>query len=77
MNHTFINFQNASISGVKFNDLNGNGLKMVGASDFLGPYNFKIPVVEVLNTTTTVGINGSYSFTNLGPGTYRVRSSSR
>jgi Ca2+-binding RTX toxin-like protein len=76
-NVNFGNFQNISISGSKFNDLNNNGV--LDAQEPLLP-NWQIFLDansdDSLNggeVNTTTDSLGGYSFTNLGPGTYRVR----
>jgi len=70
----FGNFEQTSVHGYKFNDLNGNGLDdtdprlagwtiaLVGADGAGNP----------VSTTTTTGVNGEYSFTGLAPGSYTV-----
>ncbi|MEG4858743.1 SdrD B-like domain-containing protein [Microcoleus sp. K1-B6] len=76
-NLNFGNFQNISISGSKFNDLNNNGV--LDAQEPLLP-NWQIFLDANSNNSLDAGeVNtstdslGSYSFANLGPGTYRVR----
>jgi protocatechuate 3,4-dioxygenase beta subunit/photosystem II stability/assembly factor-like uncharacterized protein len=70
---TFGNFQLFSISGVKFEDLNGNGAREPGEN---GVPNF---VIQLTNLTTGAQLNavtdafGNYTFTNLGPGVYQIR----
>ena len=73
----FGNFQNISISGSKFNDLNSNGV--LEAQEPLLPNwqifldanrNGSLDAGEVNTSTDSLG---GYSFANLGPGTYRVR----
>ncbi|WP_369293230.1 beta strand repeat-containing protein [Microcoleus sp. herbarium8] len=73
----FGNFQNISISGSKFNDLNNNGV--LDAQEPLLP-NWQVFLDangdDSLNggeVNTATDSLGGYSFTNLGPGTYRVR----
>ena len=74
---SFGDFVLTSISGVKFNDLNGNGVRdsgepgLAGITVFLDTNNNGILDPGELSTTTDV--NGNFTFTNLGPGTYRVR----
>ena len=75
--HLDINFQNITISGTKFNDLNGNHIRdlnepgLAGVTVFLDTNgNGTLDLGEV--STTTDG-GGNYIFANLGPGTYRVR----
>ena len=73
----FGNFQNISISGKKFNDLNNNGV--LEAQEPLLPNwqifldansNDSLDAGEVNTSTDSLG---GYSFANLGPGTYQVR----
>jgi uncharacterized protein (DUF2141 family) len=73
----FGNFQNISISGSKFNDLNSNGV--LEAQEPLLPNwqifldansNDSLDAGEVNTSTDSLG---GYSFANLGPGTYQVR----
>jgi SdrD B-like domain/Right handed beta helix region/Carboxypeptidase regulatory-like domain/FG-GAP-like repeat/Prealbumin-like fold domain len=70
----FGNFQSVTISGQKFDDLNGDGIQEPGE---LGIDGVTIQLDKDANgtvddTTTTSG-GGFYSFTDLGPGTYRIR----
>jgi uncharacterized repeat protein (TIGR01451 family) len=72
----FCNFQNASISGMKFEDVNNSN--SFDAGD-LGIGNWTINLyqgtdtsVTPFQTTTTNAITGMYSFTNLTPGEYTV-----
>lgn len=70
---TFVNFHLVGISGYKFSDNNGNGSWDQGELGLAG-WTIKLEDTNgnVLATTTT-GADGAYSFTNLAPGTYRVR----
>ncbi|MEN6405857.1 MAG: ice-binding family protein, partial [Thermoguttaceae bacterium] len=65
------------ISGVKFNDLNGNGIKQPGDPGLSGFTIFldanNNGVLNAGEKSTVTDANGNYSFANLGPGTYRVR----
>ena len=65
------------ISGVKFNDLNANGVRDVGEP---GLANWRIYIDKNLNGVFDAGersaltnVFGQYSINNLAPGTYRVR----
>ncbi|MHB1037748.1 MAG: ice-binding family protein [Pirellulales bacterium] len=70
----FGNFEQTSIHGYKFNDLNDNGqddgeprlagwtIVLVGTDGQGNP----------VSTTTTTGVNGEYSLTGLAPGSYTV-----
>jgi hypothetical protein len=73
----FGDFRLISISGAKFQDTNGNGVRNIGEPGLKGwtvfldtNGNGKLDVGE---TRTTTDVNGNYTFANLGPGTYRVR----
>lgn len=73
----FRNFQNVSISGQKFNDLDGDGTEDAGEP---GLANWTIYIdtnnngsLDSGETSTTTDANGDYSLTNVGPGTYKVR----
>ncbi len=76
-NNNFINFEKVSISGQKFNDLDGQGDK-----DELDPglMNWKIFIDANGNGTWEEGepfqltdANGNYTFTDINPGTYKIR----
>lgn len=70
--HNFGNFQNASISGFKWNDLDGNGL-FDNSENKLG--NWEMTLYDSQDNqlaTTTTNVSGSYSFGNLAPGSYSV-----
>lgn len=70
-----INFGNrqlplvGSICGIKFNDLNGNGIKDSGEP---GLENWEIKLSGPANQTITTDSNGEYCFTNLAAGNYTV-----
>ncbi len=64
----------ASISGTKFNDLNGNGIK--DGSDGVME-NWSIYLSSAASETTFTDINGNYSFTNLQTGTYTISEEQR
>ncbi len=71
--NNFANFANISISGTKFNDLTGNGFSaddtpLGGITIVLYKNGGSTPVAS-----TVTASNGTYSFTNLGPGTYSVQ----
>jgi hypothetical protein len=65
-----------SISGNKFQDTNGNGIKdtgepfMTGVTIFLDANNNG--VLDTGERTTTTGVGGTFTFTNVAPGTFRV-----
>lgn len=70
-----INFGNrqipivGSICGMKFNDLNGNGIKDAGES---GISNWEIKLTGAAAKTDTTDSSGNYCFNNLTAGTYTV-----
>ena len=71
--YDFGNFQNISISGETFNDLNGNGNLDPGEPGLTG---WTVDLYDANNNlvaTTVTDVNGDYSFTNIGPGTYTVQ----
>jgi protocatechuate 3,4-dioxygenase beta subunit len=69
----------SSISGVKFNDLNGNGIKDAGEPGianwqmvlaYLGPVDRPVP--EIILSKARTDSKGAYLFKNLFPGVYEV-----
>jgi protocatechuate 3,4-dioxygenase beta subunit len=70
----FGNFKLLTISGQKFNDLDGNGVQDTGDT---GVANWVIKAdrngAGTFAFTATTDANGNYSFPNLTPGTYRIR----
>ncbi len=69
----FGNFQNITISGQAFDDLNGNGTEDPGEPGLPG---WTIDLLDSSGTviaTTTTDASGDYSFPDLGPGTYTVQ----
>jgi hypothetical protein len=73
----FGDFRLISISGVKFQDTNGNGVRDSGEAGLRGWTIFldanRNGVLDAGERRTTTDANGNYTFANLGPGTYRVR----
>jgi len=67
----------STITGIKFNDIDGNGtqaageLGVPGVTVFLDTNNDGI--LGAGETSATTGANGSFTFPNLPPGTYNVR----
>lgn len=75
-NITNVNFTNTpvspgSISGTKFNDSNGNGVKDAGESG-LANWTIILQKSGEHRTSTITDGNGNYSFTNLAAGNYTV-----
>src|SRR5262249_5067318 len=68
----FGNFQLVTLSGEVFNDLNGNGTLDPGDPGLQG---WTVDLLSGGNTvaTTVSGADGSYSFPNVGPGTYTIQ----
>lgn len=67
----FGNFQLATISGTKFNDLNGNGVKELNDPG-LANWRVHLFLNNLHIDSTLTGVAGGYSFTNLGPGSYQL-----
>lgn len=70
-NKSFGNFKLGSISGMKFEDKNGNGKKDNNESGLQG-WTIKLAKAGGPTVTTTTDANGKYTFPNLGPGVYKV-----
>jgi type VI secretion system secreted protein VgrG len=72
---TFGNYEQTSIHGYVFNDLNANWVKDSGEAGLSG---WTILLAGTngqghsVSATTTTGANGEYSFTGLAPGSYTV-----
>ncbi len=73
----FGNFQLITISGSKFQDTNGNGIRNPGEAGLAGFTIFLDAntngVLDIGERSTTTDVNGNFSFANLALGTYRVR----
>lgn len=70
----FGNFHEVSISGQKFNDLDGSGTKDTGEPGLAGwTIQLDKQPFGSVDATTVTDASGNYSFTNLGPGTYQIR----
>jgi photosystem II stability/assembly factor-like uncharacterized protein/uncharacterized protein (DUF2141 family) len=65
----FGNYQPASISGMKFNDMNGNGNKDAGET---GIANWRIKIAGTKNDSTLTDANGNYTLNNVIAGTYTL-----
>lgn len=62
-----------TISGTKYNDLDRDGKKDTNESGLQG-WTIKLTnTVTGAVLTTVTGVNGKYTFTNIAPGTYKVR----
>jgi len=66
--------QQGTISGVVFNDANGNGVQDPGEGG-LGGVTVQLvdPITGAVVATTTTNPNGSYTFSGVAPGSYIVR----
>ncbi|MBI2875792.1 MAG: right-handed parallel beta-helix repeat-containing protein, partial [Candidatus Tectomicrobia bacterium] len=72
----FGNFELGEISGVKFHDLDNNGLRGEGEPGLAG-WTIYLDgngngTLDQGESSTTTDETGAYAFTDLGPGTYRV-----
>ena len=68
----FGNFQTITISGEVYNDLNGNGTLDPGDPGLKG-WTVDLLLGGKIVETTTTDSSGDYSFSDLGPGTYKVK----
>src|SRR5207249_4640938 len=70
-------FQRFSLSGQVYNDVNGNAARDTGEPGLQGlkafPTRHYTGLIDTGEPSTTTDASGSYSFANLGPGTYHVR----
>ena len=66
----FGNFQYATLGGIKFDDMNGNGKRDEGDTLIAG---WKIILQGVTPETTTTNGVDHFSFTHVGPGEYTIR----
>ncbi len=73
--NNFGNFQLGAISGKKFNDLDGDGTDDGGSDPGLAGWTIQLDkdANGTVDATTVTGPGGTYSFTNLTAGTYRIR----
>jgi protocatechuate 3,4-dioxygenase beta subunit len=69
----FGDFQNITLSGQVFDDLDGSGVQNPGDPGLQGWTIDLFNSAGTLVGTTTTDANGNYSFGNLGPGTYTVQ----
>ena len=74
--NNFGNFKLGSISGMKFNDMNGNGVKDAGDNGLSG-WTINLTGTDTItgthvNLSTVTGTNGDFSFTGLGNGAYML-----
>jgi serine-aspartate repeat-containing protein C/D/E len=66
-----ITADSGSISGMKFNDVNGNGTQDKGETGLAG-WTITLTKPDASVITTTTAADGTYSFPNLADGTYTV-----
>ncbi|WP_231131251.1 SpaA isopeptide-forming pilin-related protein [Crateriforma conspicua] len=72
----FLNYVYGSVHGIKFEDLDGDGIKDAG-EPALEDVEFTLQVKDGSNwvnvgAAVTTGANGKFAFTNLDPGQYRL-----
>lgn len=65
----FGNFRLGQISGVKFEDINGNGIKDPSDPVLMG---WRIRIAGSITDSILTASNGTFSFSNLQPGSYTV-----
>ncbi|OAI47174.1 hypothetical protein AYO44_09990 [Planctomycetaceae bacterium SCGC AG-212-F19] len=73
-NINFGNFKYITVTGVKFDDTNGNGARDAGEPSLQG-WTIQLinPADGSVVQTKTTDANGAYSFNFVGPGNYRLR----
>ena len=72
--NNFGNFQLGAISGQKFQDNNGDGIQNGGDAGLAGwTIELDKDANGTVDATTVTGAGGTYSFTGLTAGTYRIR----
>lgn len=69
--NNFGNFKLGTITGMKYNDINGNGHKNAGDVGLAG-WTIQLKKGNTIVATTITDANGNYTFTNLGPGLYKL-----
>jgi uncharacterized protein (DUF2237 family) len=70
-NNDFGNFEGITKSGIKWEDVNGNGVRDAGDNPLSG-WTIQLYKGNALVDSKVTGGNGAYSFGPLGPGTYTV-----
>jgi protocatechuate 3,4-dioxygenase beta subunit len=65
----FGNYEYSSISGMKFHDINGNGVKDIGET---GLQNWKIYIAGNINSFALTDASGNYTMNNIPPGNYTI-----
>ena len=73
LNVNFGNFRTFTLSGTKFEDVNGNGIQDGVDAGLSGWVITLTNLTTTATTTMTTIAGGAYSFPNLGPGLYQVR----
>lgn len=68
----FGNTQGTGICGIKFNDLNGNGLREPGEPPLAG-WTIELTKPDGSKIQQATDVDGRYCFSGLDPGTYKVR----
>ena len=69
----FGNFKLITISGEKFDDLNGDGIQEAGEPGLQGWTIDLLDSSGAIVATTVTDVDGNYSFTDVGPGTFTVQ----
>src|SRR5262249_12893200 len=73
-NENFGNFQQLTLSGTVFSDLDADGVQQVGEPGAPGwVLDLFVNGGSTPSALATTDANGNYSFTGIGPGTFRVR----
>ena len=72
----FGNWRPTGLSGAKFEDKNGNGIQDAGEPGLEG-WTVNLMNGDTIIATTTTGPDGTYSFTDIAPGSYTVEESAQ
>jgi len=75
-NIDFGNVRTADLSGMKFDDINGNGARDEGELGLEG-WTINLKRGDIIIATTTTGPDGAYAFTGIFPGSYTVEEEQR
>ena len=74
----FGNFENIMISGIKFEDHDGDGIMDSDDQGLAGwTISLDLDADDIVDDSDVTDSNGEYSFEDLGPGTYRIKEMSQ
>jgi hypothetical protein len=67
-----VNFATSTISGVKYKDINGDGIRQTATEGGLQGFDFQLKSGSTVVTDTHSDSTGAFSFTSVAPGTYTI-----